>query len=334
VGGNPLLVQAATGNTSIKVGNTLWIKASGTWLAHAETNDIFVPVDLGEIRGRKSASGNGLTPSIETAMHAVMPHKVVIHVHAANTIAWAVRHDGPTHLAQRLAGLSWRSIAYVPSGLPLARQIERVLFSSPDVLILANHGLVVGGQNCEAAEALLSEVEERLAIDPRGGSEPQWSRLERMAAGEPCWRVPHEVELHRLGMDPVSRAILLGGTLYPCQAMFLGPNAAVIPRDGSISAAKESYEYRYGSAPSFLIAEGSGVLVSKTMSVAQAQVLLGLSHVVQRVDAKAPIRYLTNADLRELSTKEADGYRRRVERGIALTDYRSRTVTDRLLRTR
>jgi rhamnose utilization protein RhaD (predicted bifunctional aldolase and dehydrogenase) len=44
-------VQAATGNTSIKVGPKLWIKVSGTWLADADRKDIFIPVDLAEIRG-------------------------------------------------------------------------------------------------------------------------------------------------------------------------------------------------------------------------------------------------------------------------------------------
>lgn len=33
VGADPDLVQGAGGNTSIKEGGTLWIKASGLWLA-------------------------------------------------------------------------------------------------------------------------------------------------------------------------------------------------------------------------------------------------------------------------------------------------------------
>jgi rhamnose utilization protein RhaD (predicted bifunctional aldolase and dehydrogenase) len=48
IGGEPLLVQAATGNTSIKHGGTLWIKASGKWLAHATRDDILIPVNLAE----------------------------------------------------------------------------------------------------------------------------------------------------------------------------------------------------------------------------------------------------------------------------------------------
>jgi len=46
IGCDPLLVQAAGGNTSIKDGSVMWIKASGTWLSEAMTRDIFVPVAL------------------------------------------------------------------------------------------------------------------------------------------------------------------------------------------------------------------------------------------------------------------------------------------------
>jgi rhamnose utilization protein RhaD (predicted bifunctional aldolase and dehydrogenase) len=48
VGRNALLVQAATGNTSLKLDGVLWIKASGKWLAHATKEEIFLPVSLTE----------------------------------------------------------------------------------------------------------------------------------------------------------------------------------------------------------------------------------------------------------------------------------------------
>src|SRR5256885_4911447 len=66
-----------------------------------------------------------LRPSIETAMHAVLRHRVVIHVHSINAIAWAIRVDGPGQLRERLAGLHWQWIPYTASGIPLARQIEK-----------------------------------------------------------------------------------------------------------------------------------------------------------------------------------------------------------------
>ncbi len=45
VGADPLLVQAAGGNTSLKHNGLMWIKASGTWLRDAVARDIFVAVD-------------------------------------------------------------------------------------------------------------------------------------------------------------------------------------------------------------------------------------------------------------------------------------------------
>jgi rhamnose utilization protein RhaD (predicted bifunctional aldolase and dehydrogenase) len=40
IGRDPLLVQGAGGNVSWKANDTLWIKASGTWLADAMVKDM------------------------------------------------------------------------------------------------------------------------------------------------------------------------------------------------------------------------------------------------------------------------------------------------------
>ena len=56
IGGDQLLVQAATGNTSLKQNGQMWIKASGTWLAHAVEDAIFIPIDLDDTR-RQIARG-------------------------------------------------------------------------------------------------------------------------------------------------------------------------------------------------------------------------------------------------------------------------------------
>ncbi len=45
LGQDPLQVQGPGGNTSIKSGDIMWIKASGTDLADAEHEDIFVAVN-------------------------------------------------------------------------------------------------------------------------------------------------------------------------------------------------------------------------------------------------------------------------------------------------
>src|ERR1700683_878101 len=92
--------------------------------------------------------------SLETAMHAALPHRVVLHVHCVNTISWAVRTDAPMQLERRLNGLAWRWLPYVTSGLPLSREIQRSLSICPDtnVFVLGNHGLVVAGEDAETVE--------------------------------------------------------------------------------------------------------------------------------------------------------------------------------------
>src|ERR1700728_4087306 len=48
IGRDLLLIQASSGNTSLKVNGTLWIKASGKWLANAGQQELLVPVSLSE----------------------------------------------------------------------------------------------------------------------------------------------------------------------------------------------------------------------------------------------------------------------------------------------
>ena len=49
IGRDRLLVQGAGGNVSYKSNGALWIKASGTWLADAASQEIFVPVDAAHL---------------------------------------------------------------------------------------------------------------------------------------------------------------------------------------------------------------------------------------------------------------------------------------------
>jgi rhamnose utilization protein RhaD (predicted bifunctional aldolase and dehydrogenase) len=76
IGSDPLLTQASTGNSSIKLEGVLWIKASGKWMADAIHEDILIPLDLAEVRERVKQTIDPAErytrASIETAMHAVL----------------------------------------------------------------------------------------------------------------------------------------------------------------------------------------------------------------------------------------------------------------------
>lgn len=293
VGRNPLFTQASTGNSSIKLDGVLWIKASGRWMADALRDDFLMPLDLAEVAGclNRSIDPAERYPraSLETAMHAALPQRVVLHVHCINTIAWAVRSDAPSHLQSRLDAMRWQWIPYVASGLPLAREIERAQHTHPDtnVFVLGNHGLVIAGEDASTVEALLTEVKTRLSIPPRQSHPADYAALIDFCDDSP-WELPDDDGLHALGTDRTSRKILAGGFLYPCQAIFSGS--------------------RYGNPP-FQIVEGRGVVVSKSIVPVELAMISGLARIVQRLSASAPLRYLTEAEIAGLSGQVTDRYR-------------------------
>jgi rhamnose utilization protein RhaD (predicted bifunctional aldolase and dehydrogenase) len=318
VGCDPQLVQGNNGNISLKLDGVLWIKASGKWLADAKQEDTFVPVELAVVKEslRRNVEiaqlytwGDELRPSIETAMHAVLPHRVVLHVHSVNTIAWAVRRDGPSQLSKRLAGLDWRWVPYISSGIPLAKKIEKLLSAGPEtnVFILGNHGLVICGNDCEAAEALLDDIERRLAIIPRQSPGPEADLLAALT-GCSHWRFPDIPALHALGTDPVSRMILKGGVLYPCQAIFLGPRIPMLPFSVRLSRFA-GYSNGEAEAPNYAIIEGGGVVVNEKINSAEYATLIGLMQIVQRVEEFAPLRYLTVTEIASVLDDGTNRYR-------------------------
>ncbi len=328
IGRDPLLVQASSGNTSLKLDDTLWIKASGKWLAHAMREEMLVPLALTELRENlRSCSefpgagawinGNYLRASIETAMHAILPHRVVIHVHSVNTIAWAVRLDGPERLAERLAGMRWAWIPYVSSGLPLARRIEHAMALQPDtdIFVLANHGLVVCGETCAGADELLSAIERRLAVPARTHSGWDAAFLSRVDALSQ-WDLPESADLHTLATDAVSRRILSGGILYPCQAIFLGTRVESMPDCAFLPGGMEQFDHERDT-PAFGIVEGRGVVTNRKLTASQRCVLNGLLQVVQRIDAAAPIRYLSDTEVLNLLNEDAHNYQLCTERNAA-----------------
>ncbi|MEM9970046.1 MAG: class II aldolase/adducin family protein, partial [Pseudomonadota bacterium] len=176
LGQDPLQVQGPGGNTSIKGDGVMWIKASGTELADAESRDIFVAVDhdaaLAEARGE---AGDGsckttvldpavmLRPSIETTFHAGLGRAVVVHTHSVATLVHAISPTGRQVARDKLSGLAFEMVPYAKPGLPLTREILALATPQTEVFVLQNHGLIVCGDTVGDVSRMIAEVERRLA---------------------------------------------------------------------------------------------------------------------------------------------------------------------------
>jgi rhamnose utilization protein RhaD (predicted bifunctional aldolase and dehydrogenase) len=330
VGRNALLVQAATGNTSLKLDGVLWIKASGKWLAHATKEEIFLPVSLSETRrlieqgvdpsGQTAlVDGKVLGSSVETAMHAVLPYRVVTHVHSINTIAWSILAEGRDRFAERLIGLPWVWVPYTASGLALAAAVKGALDQSPGarVLVLANHGLVVCGESTAAAEALLADVEQRITIAPRPAFQPRWDVLNRLAESGTWW-VPQCALSHFPALDETARQILSGGVLYPCQAIFLTRKARILPED----AGSELLEAARGEP--FVLIENIGVLMGERSNPTEAATFGGLAQVLARIPEGRAVQYLSCDEVDNLLSADCYRYRELAE-GFGRVQFMSET---------
>ena len=307
LGNDPEQVQAAGGNTSLKHDGILWVKASGLWLADAGERDIFVPVALESVR-RAMADGRddpiaghviaehnpqALRPSIETSLHALMPHRHVVHTHSVRTIAFAVRSDADGELAARLDGLRWQKIAYFKPGLPLTRGVLAGLRQAPaDILVLANHGLVVGADDLDTLERLLAEVEQRLDVPVR-----QMPAANSVACDEAQLRPVHHSRAHSLGRDRLVMQRALAGSLYPDHVIFLGPAAR---QPGGDAASK------------LTLVEGQGAFLPADAGRSADEMALCLALVLARVPDAARLAYLTAGEEAELLDWDAEKYRQSI----------------------
>ncbi len=313
-GADPLLVQAAGGNTSLKQNGVMRIKASGTWLRDAAARDIFVPANhealLAALARNDPAceactdfvltdlNATGLRPSIETTVHALMPQRVVVHVHCVNTIAWAIRGDAEQRLAEKLKDFDWAFIPYARPGLPLANAIAARLKPDTDVLVLGNHGLVVAAETVVEAEALLDRVVNVLVRPVRALVPPDLAALHLLCKGTDYAPAGNN-ETHALATDGLALERGKDAVFYPDHVVFLGVCVATEIESG---------------APLVAI-PGKGVLIRGNAKPAVEPMGRCLADVMRRVNADDSLTALDAEAIDRLVNWDAEKYRQGLNAG-------------------
>ena len=193
LGRDPLLVLHGGGNTSVKTQMTdllgerhevLCVKGSGWDMGAIEPAGL-PAVKLGSLRKLRALEAlsdedmvnaqrlslldaSAPNPSVETLLHAFLPHKFVDHTHAAAVLSLVDQPDGEA-LAREVWDGTMGFLPYVIPGFKLAKLAADVFEAKPDVegLILAKHGIFTFGATArEAYERMIDHVsraEARLA---------------------------------------------------------------------------------------------------------------------------------------------------------------------------
>ena len=193
LGGEPRLVLHGGGNTSVKTTSpdlagdaveVLCVKGSGWDMGNIEPPGLpavrLAPIR--KLRDRDALSDEDMVrfqranlidpgspnPSVETLLHAFLPHKFVDHTHAIAVLSLADQPDA----AERIADLYGPRIGVVPYIMPgflLAKKAAEVYEADPSVegLVLLKHGVFSFGDTArEAYDRMIDIVgraEERLA---------------------------------------------------------------------------------------------------------------------------------------------------------------------------
>ena len=212
IGRDPMLVLHGGGNTSVKTHATddlgtehevIAVKGSGADMADMEPWGLpAVKIEpLRQMRSLDALSDEAMVnvqrlnlldatapnPSVETLLHAFLPHKFVDHTHAAAVLSLVDQPDGEA-LAREVYNGRMGIVPYIAPGFALAKAAADVFDEKPDVegLILHKHGIFTfGGCAREAYERMVEMVslaEARL----RQGRPVAFQKKDRPSSLEPA----------------------------------------------------------------------------------------------------------------------------------------------------
>jgi len=193
LGGDPKLVLHGGGNTSVKTKmkdllgddvDVICVKGSGWDMGNIEPPGLPAVrlAPLRRLRALAKLSDEDMVnyqrvnlldsaapnPSVETLLHAFLPHKFIDHTHSTAVLAITDQPDGEA-IARDIFG---KRVAYVPYTIPgfaLAKSVADIFDKNPDVegLILLRHGIFTFADDAKTAYERMIEfvtmAEQRLA---------------------------------------------------------------------------------------------------------------------------------------------------------------------------
>ena len=295
LGADPRLVLHGGGNTSVKTRRddvmgrpvaVLCVKGSGWNMASIEpaglpavrleplrslrTLEALSDQDMVNVQRLNLLDSTAPNPSVETLLHAFLPHTYVDHTHATAVLSITDQPDGEARCAE-VFGDAMALVPYIMPGFELAKAAAEIADRHPDVegLILLKHGIFTFGESAREAYgrmiAQVSRAEDYLAKGPRKNFQsaalpkkprphheiaPILRGLTSLALGDGLYK---RFILDFRGGDAV-RAYVDGadleryatvGVVTPDHTIRTKNTPLILPPDGNFAAALEAYVAAY-----------------------------------------------------------------------------------------
>ncbi|CAA7624840.1 conserved hypothetical protein [Magnetospirillum sp. LM-5] len=184
LGGDPRLVLHGGGNTSVKTRATdllgdsvdvLCVKGSGWDMGNIEPAglpavrmepllklrqlDKLSDEDMVNYQRANLMDQTSPNPSVETLLHAFLPHKFIDHTHSTAVLSVTDQPDGEEQ-CRALYGKRMGYVPYIMPGFALAKKAAEVFEQDPTVegLILLKHGIFTFGDSARSAYELMIEM--------------------------------------------------------------------------------------------------------------------------------------------------------------------------------
>lgn len=246
-------VQGGGGNTSVKLGELMAIKASGFCLSDITPDNAYAlinldglqkfyrensPANLADVEKEGAACAkentvvlegmNPLRPSVEAGFHSILK-KFVCHTHSVYANLCCCSHE-MNEIAEKAfdgAHYTWGSVPYTDPGANLTfaiqaelKRVEEKTGKEPAVILMQNHGIIVHGDDEKHVLDIHADANERLAkmFSLTGESFPKVA-VKSVETGIFEADVPYLTEVLKAGKYPVKT--LLESPLYPDQMVFL-----------------------------------------------------------------------------------------------------------------
>ena len=326
LGKDRLLVQGAGGNISWKIGKVLWVKASGTWLANAERENIFLPVDLEHLTGAldqgdfsvspKILDETDLRPSIETFFHALMPQPIVVHLHSVNALSYLVQKNGLETISKRMDDtLNYGFIDYYKPGDKLAQEIHRLLKKTPktQIVFLKNHGIIIGGEDTKEVLEILNSIESQYKRHPTEKVPGRTLDLNVKTMGGAEYSLIDDVNVQQLVLQTeLYERVAKTWAITPDHVVFLGSNPAIYE---NIQGLEKDPEIIDPETQRIVFVKNSGVYSTYPLDHASLAQLLCYFDVISRTSDKDTIDVLKTKEIAELLNWDMEIYRQDLQTG-------------------